>query len=148
MSNEENNNEFEQMLDDYTPSDFSQGGTIQASIVKISDDFVFLDINQKTERRMPIDEIKDAEGNLLFKVNDIIEVLVDNQKLSYKKAIEKKRVIEFIDQLSQSEESKIIKVKSISKTKAVMSSCMMIWNFLCQNHSQCSRKQKTMSAER
>lgn len=67
-------------------------GTFQANsikegtIIKISDDVVMVDIGNKAESRMNIDEIKDSNGELLFKEGDKIDLLVNRGRISYKQA--------------------------------------------------------------
>jgi small subunit ribosomal protein S1 len=113
---EGNNDEFAQMLAESEKSTKS-GDIVKAVIVDIKDDFVLLDTNQKTERRMPVSEIKDINGELLFKVNDNIEIIIEHNKASYKKVISKKKLKEFIESLGSDGENKHIKATVVSKNK-------------------------------
>ena len=51
------------------------GEEIQAAIVQISDDTIFLDLNSKSEGVLNAAELKDENGNLSVKEGDIILVL-------------------------------------------------------------------------
>ena len=49
------------------------GEEIQAAIVQISDDTIFLDLNSKSEGVLNAAELKDENGNLSVKEGDIIK---------------------------------------------------------------------------
>lgn len=53
---------------------------IEGSIVEIKDDYAAVDIGKKTDGRLPISEITNADGSLKFKVGDKISVMVSGQK--------------------------------------------------------------------
>ena len=111
------NNEFSKMLDEFEQSSSTKGGLVKATIVDIKDDYVLLDTNQKTEKRMPVSEIQDANGNLLFGKNETIEVVYENNRLSYKKVIQKAKIKEFAKKLANNEVETNIKVVVVAKNK-------------------------------
>ncbi|MGE4295134.1 MAG: 30S ribosomal protein S1 [Campylobacterales bacterium] len=75
---------------------------LQGVIVKITDDGVMVDVGMKQEGRLDISEIKDEQGNLLFKVGESLPVVLSSKpgerpRISHKKAIKKQKVAEFIE---------------------------------------------------
>ena len=58
----------------------------KGKIIKINDDFVVVDIGEKSEKRLNISEIKDKDGELLFKEGDEIDLLISRAGISHKKA--------------------------------------------------------------
>jgi len=118
MENEiENNNEFAKMLEEQEKSNSVSGGIINAIIVKITNEIVFLDTNSKQEKTMPLSEILDESGNPQFKVNDSIDIVLKNGVPSYKKVLEQKKIKEFIKKLNNDELDKTISAKVVSKNK-------------------------------
>jgi small subunit ribosomal protein S1 len=102
LNNIEEEEDFEAMLNASMKRDnSSEGQFIKGTIVRISDEFVFVDVGTKSESRLILDEVKDAEGNLLFKENDEIQVLSfgsrgENLNISYKKGIRHQKKLDFI----------------------------------------------------
>jgi small subunit ribosomal protein S1 len=71
----------------------SEDRVIQGTVVKVTGTHVVVDIGAKSEGMVPIDEVRDHEGNVNFKQGDTIPVLVERgqteegyTKLSYQKA--------------------------------------------------------------
>lgn len=96
---------------------------IEGSIVEIKDDYAAVDIGKKTDGRLPISEITNADGSLKFKVGDKISVMVSGQKgerpiISYKNAIKKGLHNAFIEANKDYEEREIIiEGKIVKKNK-------------------------------
>jgi small subunit ribosomal protein S1 len=71
---------FEDALEEYLPSadfgDLSEGGIVSGEIVRISDGYVLVDVNFKSEGQIAASEFEDAEGNLSVKVGDNVDVFV------------------------------------------------------------------------
>ncbi len=94
-----------------------EGEIIKGTVVSIDRDYVMVDIGDKCEGQVPIDEFKDEKGEINVKPGDEIEVLVERRQedlgiiiLSKSKA-EKKRLWEIIDQAYREEtpiEGKIV----------------------------------------
>ena len=119
-------------LDDYQECDFqslldehdnrhSNGSVIEGIIVDIRDDVgeVCVDVGEKEEAIMPIDEIKNAD-TLLFKKGDKIMVALlssskNGRRVSYQKALRKAKVDEFIKNFKEEDKDNIIEVELISK---------------------------------
>lgn len=102
-------------------SDFQTNNIQQGTIIKITDDFVMIDIGNKAESRMSIDEIKDNNGELLFKEGDKIDLLINRGRISYKQA---QRYIKFQNNIKSIKDSygnnykdMIIDVCIVSKNK-------------------------------
>ena len=75
---------FEQSLN--VRDDFSAGDKIQATIVHIGAESSFLDISGKSEALIDTIELKDKNGNLLYKKGDVITVYVISVKRGEVKA--------------------------------------------------------------
>ena len=55
-----------------------EGNIIKGKVVKITDDFVILDIGFKSEGQIPKNEFKNAQGQLTVQEGDEVEVLLEN----------------------------------------------------------------------
>lgn len=93
----------------------------EGKIVKIEGDEVFVDVGKKSEGVMPVSEILDNENNMLFKVGDILKVVITGGRngrpiVSYKKALRREKVKNFVENYDENEEN-IYEVKIISKNK-------------------------------
>ena len=93
----------------------------EGKIIAIKDDEVFVDIDRKSEGILDAAEIKDESGNLLFNVGDSIKVAVVGNRsgrpiVSYKKALKKEKVKEFIESYDENAEN-IFDVKAVSFNK-------------------------------
>lgn len=93
----------------------------EGKIIAIKDDEVFVDVDRKSEGILDAAEIKDESGNLLFNVGDSIKVAVVGNRsgrpiVSYKKALKKEKVKEFIESYDENAEN-IFDVKAISFNK-------------------------------
>lgn len=93
----------------------------KGKIVKINDDIVMVDIGQKAESKMNINEIKDDDGNLIFKEGDEVELLLTDIKgkyrISHKQALKLAKTKKIIEKLKDDFQDKIIDVKIIGKNK-------------------------------
>ena len=72
-------------------------------IVSITDEHALIDVGSKIEGRIPVEEIKDLDGNLMFKAGDEIDVLMTGHRgerptISYRKALKAAKKEEFIKQ--------------------------------------------------
>jgi len=57
------------------------GSIISGKIIKISENFAFVDIGLKKEALLPIEEIKDRTGEIILGEGDEIEALVMGKNL-------------------------------------------------------------------
>ena len=118
---DENEESFAQLLD-ASEKISSQGALQVGKIIKITDESVIVALpNSKFESYMPLDEIKDSQGGLLFKEGDSIEVSVTRNggrtSVSYKRALRSKKIVEKIKELGENYKDKIIEAKVLYKNK-------------------------------
>lgn len=55
------------------------GEVVTGRVVQINDDIVMVDVGWKTEGRVPIEELKDDNGNIVVAVDDEIEIFIDRR---------------------------------------------------------------------
>jgi small subunit ribosomal protein S1 len=108
-----NSEDFALMLEE-SLKDKDNSKVVDGVIIEIKEDenLVFVDVNEKNEGRLNIDEIKE-NGELSYKVGDTLPVLIvgfRNEKpiVSYRKALSKKKVKEFIDEHKSDEEFDVL----------------------------------------
>ncbi len=92
----------------------------EGKIVKISDDSVMIDIQEKKEGRININEIKDNAGNLLYKVDDSILVYVSKKgalRISHKKALRLQKIRDTIKSLGEDFKDRVVEGKIIKKNR-------------------------------
>lgn len=92
-------NDWSQELENYLEKKFQDiriGSVVSGQIVKISEDYAFVDIGSKKEALLPVKEIKKEDGSFILKEEDRIEALVVDKSfqdgsyiLSFKKLKEK-----------------------------------------------------------
>ncbi len=120
---EEREDDFASMLEESFSKNEAGEGIVEGTIVEIKEDSALVDVGKKSEGRLNIAEIKDEEGNLKFKVGDKIKVAILGYKnevpiISYKKALRKEKVKEFIKNYDEnSEEKKLIEGTIIGKNR-------------------------------
>ncbi len=100
--------DFASMLEE-SLKDKDRSHVIEGIIVEIKDNLAFVDVGQKNEGHLNIAEISDESGNFSYKTGDKIPVLIvgfRNEKpiVSYRKALSKQKVKEFIKTHSEDEE--------------------------------------------
>ncbi|EMC9373395.1 30S ribosomal protein S1 [Campylobacter lari] len=110
--------DFEQMLEESFKSD--EEATIQGIIVAIKGEEVFVNVGQKSEGILAIEEIQNDKGEFIFKEGDTLEVAIVGSRggrslLSHKKALRKQKVKEFIDNYKDDES--MFDVKIIGKNR-------------------------------
>lgn len=65
---------YEQSLNQFQYGDIATG-----KVVQIKDDRIMIDVGWKTEGFIPIDEVKDAQGNVNISIGDEIDVFIDRR---------------------------------------------------------------------
>ncbi|HEG2580960.1 TPA: 30S ribosomal protein S1 [Campylobacter lari] len=110
--------DFEQMLEESFKSD--EEATTQGIIVAIKGDEVFVNVGQKSEGILAIEEIQNDKGEFIFKEGDTLEVAIVGSRggrslLSHKKALRKQKVKKFIDNYKDDES--MFDVKIIGKNR-------------------------------
>ncbi|MSN96082.1 30S ribosomal protein S1 [Campylobacter sp. FMV-PI01] len=115
--------DFATILEEYSneKEQKENGGIIKGKIMAISDDQVFVDVGKKIEGVLNIEEVKDENGNIIFKEGDDIEVLMTGSargkpSLSFKQVKKMQKVAEFIENYNENDQN-IIEVKIKSKNK-------------------------------
>jgi small subunit ribosomal protein S1 len=88
--------DFATALETFTPEAEMAGGedhVIKGTVLKVTSTHVFVDIGQKSEGLVPIDEVKDHEGNVTVQPGDQIDVMTEKgeteegyPRLSHQKA--------------------------------------------------------------
>ena len=116
----------------------------EGKIVKIDDESVMIDVQDKKEGRMSVDEIKDSNGNLLFKEGDSILVYVSKKggiKVSYKKALKYAKVVNEIKALGTDYEDKVVEgvIKGKNKGGYIVESLEGVEYFMPRPHSALNR---------
>ena len=99
--------DFEAMLEESFKKTESKSDLVKGTIVKIDekDNLVVVDIGGGRDANLTLDEIRDADGNILFNVNDEIEVVtLGRGKVSYKAAQARAAINEFIDEYDPEQE--------------------------------------------
>ncbi len=100
----------------------ASGGIQTGEIVEINDEYAMVSIaGEKLEAKLRLSEITKENGDLLFKVNDSIEVFVSQGRggpnASYTKAQKMKKSVERVAQLKDNYKNKIIEAKVIKRNK-------------------------------
>ncbi|EMZ41227.1 30S ribosomal protein S1 [Helicobacter bilis] len=116
----------------------------EGKIVKIDDESVMIDVQDKKEGRMSIDEIKDSNGNLLFKQGDSILVHVSKKgglRISYKKAIKYEKVVNEIKALGTDYKDKVVEgvIRGKNKGGYIVESANGVEYFMPRHYSALSR---------
>ncbi|HEH3941697.1 30S ribosomal protein S1 [Campylobacter jejuni] len=111
--------DFGQLLEAFDKS--REEATTEGVIVEIKNDEVYVDIGKKSEGILALSEIQGDNSKLLFNVGDSIKVAVMGSRggrslLSYKKALRKEKVIEFIKNYQENQDD-IFTVKVVGKNK-------------------------------
>ncbi|AQW84378.1 30S ribosomal protein S1 [Campylobacter pinnipediorum subsp. pinnipediorum] len=90
----------------------------EGTIVEIRGDEALVDIGKKSEGRLQLSEITDANGNLLYNVGDTIKVVITGRgSVSHKKALRKEKVKAYIQNYDPETQDNTIEVKIIGKNK-------------------------------
>ena len=108
----EGNENFKELLEEsFKKEDKRSGDLTEGIIVQINEDDnqAVIDIGQKNEAVISLDQLKDEDGNLLFKKDDKIPVVITGFKgerplVSYELAKKKEAIREFINEYNEDEE--------------------------------------------
>jgi small subunit ribosomal protein S1 len=123
---DENNNEnFAEMLDSYTEKEYEVGQIIEGKIVEIreDEDKVLISIGGKREPYISLSEIKDSEGKITFEKDDDLNLVItsvrDNSiNVSHKQYLDRESVKKFIEEEGvENIEGKIINGSIVNTTK-------------------------------
>ncbi|MBL0686365.1 MAG: 30S ribosomal protein S1 [Sulfurospirillum sp.] len=113
--------DFAAMLEESFKKDSKRDALIDGIIVEIKDDIVLVDVGKKLEGRLYTSELLDSEGNITYKVGDVIKVVIsgfrnERPNVSHKKAIRKERVKSFIANYKE-DEDRVYELKVVGKNK-------------------------------
>lgn len=117
----EGEEDFASMLDKHEKKENTK--VSEGKIVRIDEDRVIIAVpGEKNEGFVGIDEIKDSKGNLLFKENDTLPIVVIGKRneqpiVSYKKAIKKEKLKEYIKSLGENYKDKVVEGIVTKKNK-------------------------------
>lgn len=112
---------FEKMLNE-SEKRFEDGKIQEGVIVSIGNEFAMIAVSgAKQEGRLPIAEISDSEGKVLFNVGDKLDVFVltNNERLSvsYKKVLKMKKIEEKINQIKDNFQDLVLDCKIVKRNK-------------------------------
>ncbi|MCK9161547.1 MAG: 30S ribosomal protein S1 [Arcobacter butzleri] len=112
---------FEQMLNESFENS-ENSAIIDGVIVDINDSIVLIDVGQKIEGILNVNEIKDSDGNLMFKIGDTIKVMIMGTKgerpsISYKNVLQREKFDEFVEKYGEDFEELIIEGKIVEAKK-------------------------------
>ena len=99
--------DFEAMLEESFKKSESKSDLVTGTVVKIDekDNLAVVDIGGGRDANLNLDEIKDEEGNILFKVGDEINVVNQGRgRISYKAALSRAALNEFISEYDDEQE--------------------------------------------
>ncbi len=74
--------DFEAMLNDSMgpAKKVAQGDKVEAEIIKVGRDWVFLDLGSRTEGMLPVEELKNEDGEITASQGDVVTVFVIGRK--------------------------------------------------------------------
>lgn len=121
LADYDDSEDFAKLLEESEKS-YDSGTVKEGVIVSINDEYVMIDVGEKSEGRLNIFEILDEDNKPLFKVGDKIQVYVtqgrgERPSISHKKAIKTYKIKEKIKELGEDYKDKIIEGKIIKKNK-------------------------------
>lgn len=114
---------FQNLLEDYLSKQegiLRVGDRVEGKIVHLGKEYAYVDIGDKREALLPMDEIKDSLGNVLFGLGEEIQALITGRAeregsylLSMKKILEEKVRSEIKEAQNKEEPIKVKMVKPI-----------------------------------
>ncbi|MCE3047718.1 30S ribosomal protein S1 [Helicobacter kayseriensis] len=113
--------DFETMFNESEKAN-GRGRIQNGVIVRIDNEYAMIAVGgAKQEGRLPIAEIQDLSGNLLFKVGDQIEIYVSNNQerlnISYKRVEKLKKLEQKINEIKNNFEGMVVDCRIIRKNK-------------------------------
>lgn len=112
---------FEQMLNESFENS-ENNAIVDGVVVEINGDNVLVDVGQKIEGILNINEIKNDKGELLFNVGDTLSVMImgnrgERPSISYKNVLQRKKFDSFIEKHGENYEDLIIdgKITEVKK---------------------------------
>ncbi len=117
--------DFASMLDAYENEKKEQGGSIVDGVIveiREADNQALVDVGRKQEAAVNLDELRDEEGNVTFKVGDTIPLVItgyrnERPQASYQKALRKANVRKFIEEHAEDGEGMVVEGKVVRKNR-------------------------------
>ncbi|MDY4427235.1 MAG: 30S ribosomal protein S1 [Helicobacter sp.] len=113
--------DFASMLEQYEKRESEK--ISQGEIVSIENGQVIIAVSgEKKEGVIAVSEIQDSQGNLLFKVGDLLPIVIMGKRneqplVSYKKAVRREKIREYIKNLGEDYKDKIVEGIVVKKNK-------------------------------
>ena len=140
--------DFADMLDNSQKQD--ENTIKEGVIVTINDDTVMVDVSEKFEYKMNIDEIKDSNGKLTKNVGDKILVAITRRsnRVSHKGAMKIQKIADEIKTLGDDFEDVVIEGKIVDRNRGgfVVESDSGVEYFMPKKHAAISLKDKPESS--
>lgn len=117
----DDNEDFVAMFEQFEKKESAR--VSEGNIVAIENNQVVIAVpGEKKEGIVALDEILDAQGNLLFKVGDTLPIVITGRRneqpiVSYKKAIRKEKVRQYIQSLGDDYKDKIVEGVVVRRNK-------------------------------
>ncbi|QOQ97415.1 30S ribosomal protein S1 [Helicobacter winghamensis] len=117
----DDNEDFAAMFEQFEKKESAR--VSEGNIVAIENNQVVIAVpGEKKEGIVALDEILDAQGNLLFKVGDTLPIVITGRRneqpiVSYKKAIRKEKVRQYIQSLGDDYKDKIVEGVVVRRNK-------------------------------
>ncbi|EEO26148.1 30S ribosomal protein S1 [Helicobacter winghamensis] len=117
----DDNEDFAAMFEQFEKKESTR--VSEGNIVAIENNQVVIAVpGEKKEGIVALDEILDAQGNLLFKVGDTLPIVITGRRneqpiVSYKKAIRKEKVRQYIQSLGDDYKDKIVEGVVVRRNK-------------------------------
>lgn len=113
--------EFASMLEE-SFNDTTRESVTVGTIVSITEESVIIDVGEKIEGRVSIQEITSSEGEILYKDGDSISIIVSgfrNERpvISHLKALKKEKIKNFIASLGEEYEDVVVEAKVVKKNR-------------------------------
>lgn len=118
---EDQNEDFASMLDKHEKRENER--VSEGNIVAIENNQVIVAVSgEKKEGVIALDEIQDAQGNLLFSVGDTLPIVITGRRseqpiISYKKAIRREKIRQYIKELGEDYKDKIVEGVVVRRNK-------------------------------
>jgi len=103
----------------------AEGEIVKGTVLKVSKDFVMVDIGYKSEGQIPIEEFADERGQISIKAGDVVEVLVEmreDEDGSVLLSKEKADKMKIWDEISKAcSEGEVVEGEIVAKVKGGLS---------------------------
>ena len=78
---QEDGKTFEELFESTVDSQaVTEGRAVEGKVVSVRDEYVMVDVGQKSEGEVPLEQFRNQEGNIEVKVGDIVEVFIERSE--------------------------------------------------------------------